>query len=105
MVQIKITDRAKKDLKLIYKYILKDSYQSAEMVVESLINKIDSLEKKPDIGKIVKEFKDPALRELKQFKYRIVYRLKKDNSIEIITIAHSSRLLSNIPHLKRYFKK
>jgi len=75
------------------------------MVFESLINKIDKLHKKPDIGKIVKEFKNPSLRELKIFKYRIVYRLKNEQSIEIITIAHSSRLLFNIPHLKRYFKK
>jgi toxin ParE1/3/4 len=103
MVQIKITNAAKKDIKNIFKFIKKESYQNAEMVAEAIIRKIDTLYTKPDFGKIVKEFKNPTLRELKLFKYRIIYRLKTDSIVEIITIHHSSRLLNNNPHLKRLF--
>ncbi len=104
MVQIKITPNAKKDIREIYVYILKDSYQNAELVAEAIIRKIETLKKQPDFGKIVKEFNDPLIRELKLFKYRIIYRLKTASSVEIITIQHSSRLLNNNPHLNDFFE-
>ena len=104
MVQIKITPTARKDIKGIYKYILSDSYQNAEMVAETIIRKIETLKKQPDIGKIVKEFNNPIIRELKLFKYRIIYRIKTAALVEVITIQHSSRLLNNNPHLKDLFE-
>ena len=104
MVQIQITLKAKKDIKAIYKHIKKDSDQNAEMVAEAIIRKIDTLRSQPDFGKIVKEFKDPKIRELKLFKYRIIYRLNTLQSLEIIKIHHSSRLLNNNPHLKDLFE-
>lgn len=104
MVQIKITSKAKKDIAGIYEYILQDSYKNAELVAASIIKKIDSLKKQPDFGKIVKEFGNPTIRELKLFKYRIIYRLKTVQLVEIITIQHSSRLLNNNPHLKDFFE-
>ena len=104
MVQIKITLKAKKDIKAIYKHIKKDSGRNAEMVAEAIIRKIDTLMSQPDFGKIVKEFNDTKIRELKLFKYRIIYRLISPVSLEIITIHHSSRLLNNNPHLKDLFE-
>ena len=104
MVQIKITSKAKKDIKSIYKYILRDSYQNAEMVAEAIIRKIETLKKQSDIGKVVKEFNNPIIRELKLFKFRIIYRIKTTSLVEVITIQHSSRLLNNNPHLKDFFE-
>jgi plasmid stabilization system protein ParE len=104
MVQIKITSKAKKDIFGIYNYILLDSVQNAEMVAESIIKKIDILQKQPDFGKIFKEFQNPLIRELKLFKYRIIYRIKSEKIVEIITIQHSSRLLNNNPHLRDFFE-
>lgn len=92
--------KGKKDIAGIYKYILKGSYQNAELI----IRKIETLERQPDFGKIVKEFNNPLLRELKLFKYRIIYRIKTTSLAEVITIQHSSRLLSNNPHLKDFFE-
>ena len=103
MVQIKITDTAKKDIASIYKFIKRESPQNAIMVSESIIKKIDSLYNKPDIGKIVREFSNKKIREIKLFKFRIIYLLNSPSSIEIITIHHSSRLLENNPHLKNLF--
>ena len=100
MVQIKITPKAKKDIAAIYNYILQDSYQNAELVAESIIKKIETLKRQPDFGKIVKEFNNPIIRELKLFKYRI----KTTSLVEIITIQHSSKLLNNNPHLKDFFE-
>ena len=104
MVQIKITSKAKKDITGIYNYILQDSYQNSELVAESIIKKIETLKRQPDFGKIVKEFNNPIIRELKLFKYRIIYRIKTPTLVEIITIQHSSRLLNNNPHLKDFFE-
>jgi toxin ParE1/3/4 len=104
MVQVKITSKAKKDIKSIYKYILRDSYQNAEMVAEAIIRKIETLKKQPSIGKVVKEFNNPVIRELKLFKFRIIYRTKTTSLVEVITIQHSSRLLNNNPHLKEFFE-
>ena len=104
MVQIKITPKAKKDITGIYNYILQDSYQNAELVAESIIRKIETIKRQPDFGKIVKEFNNPMIRELKLFKYRIIYRVKTSALVEIITIQHSSRLLNNNPHLKDFFE-
>ncbi len=104
MVQVKITSKAKKDIKSIYKYILRDSYQNAEMVAEAIIRKIETLKKQPSIGKVVKEFNNPVIRELKLFKFRIIYRTKTPSLVEVITIQHSSRLLNNNPHLKEFFE-
>jgi toxin ParE1/3/4 len=104
MVQIKITPKAKKDIKGIYDYIFLDSPQNAEMVAEAIIRKIDTLKKQPDFGKIVKEIDNPSIRELKLFKYRIIYRLKSAKNIEVITIHHSGRLTNNNPHLKDFFE-
>lgn len=100
MVQIKITPKAKKDIAGIYNYILQDSYQNAELVAESIIKKIETLRQQPDFGKIVKEFNNPIIREIKLFKYRI----KTASLVEIITIQHSARLLNNNPHLKDFFE-
>ncbi len=104
MVQIKITTRAKKDIKEIFKYIKKDSLKNVIIVSEAIIIKIDTLYKQPDFGKIVKEFNNPNLRELKLFKYRIIYRLLIPDSVEIITIHHSSRLLNSNPTLLSFFE-
>lgn len=104
MVQIKITTRAKKDIAGIYKYILQDSYQNAEIVAEAIIKKIDTLARQSDLGKIVKEFNNPKIRELRLFKYRIIYQIKSTSQVEIITIHHSSRLLNNNPNLINFFE-
>ncbi len=73
------------------------------MVAEAIIRKIETLYIQPYFRKIVKEFNNLNVRELKLFKYRIIYRLKTSSVIEIITIHHSSRLLNNNPHLKDFF--
>jgi toxin ParE1/3/4 len=104
MVQIKITPKAKDDIKSIYDYIALDSYQNAEMVAEAIIRKIESLKRQSDLGKIVKEFSNTNIRELKLFKYRIIYRIISTKNVEVITIQHSSRLLLNNPHLKDFFE-
>lgn len=62
-------------------------------MVERLLFVVDRLEQFPRSGRVVPEFKRPNLREVLHRNYRIVYRLR-DDSVEIITVFRSAKLLS-----------
>ncbi len=101
MVKIKISRQAQKDMRQIYDFVSKESLQNAEMLFEKIILKIDTLSSFPERGKIVKEFSDPAIREINVYKFRIIYKISP-RMLRIITIHHSSRLIINNPFLKNY---
>ena len=92
MVKIKWSDAAKSDLKGIFDYLSHDSPQYAEYLFERIFESIGNLKNFPEMGRRVPELKDPNMRELILQNYRIVYQYI-ENSIEIITIFHSKRLL------------
>ena len=100
MVKIKISKQAQKDMRQIYDYVSDTSFQNADKLNEKFITKIDSLKNFPERGKIVKEFADPALREISVYKFRIIYKLGA-RVLHIVSIHHSSRLLTNNPFYKR----
>ena len=58
MVKIRWTDFAIENLNDIGNYIEKDSFMYAEIVVNSLFNVVDILEKHPLAGRMVLEFND-----------------------------------------------
>ncbi len=45
-------------------------------------------------GKMVSEIDQDNIRELIEGSYRIIYKIVKDNQIDILTIHHSSRDLT-----------
>jgi toxin ParE1/3/4 len=47
----------------------------------------------PRCGRIVPELKDYGLREVIYANYRIVYRIKNNNDIEILAVIHGAREL------------
>lgn len=73
MVKIKISKQAQNDMRQIYDYVSDTSFQNADMLIEKFILKIDSLKTFSERGKIVKEFADPAIREVNVYKFRIIY--------------------------------
>ncbi len=103
MVKIKISRQAQTDIRRIYEYVSEESVQNAEMLMEKLIERIDSLSKHPEIGKIVKEVSNPSIREVSVYKFRVIYKLSS-RTARILTVHHSSRLMINNPFMKRYFK-
>jgi toxin ParE1/3/4 len=92
MARIKWTPQAADDLETIAAYIADDSPHYSRLFILKIISAIDRLERFPEIGRIVPECSDPAIRELLLGNYRVVYRLKS-GFIEILTIYHSARLL------------
>ena len=52
----------------------------------------------PELGRVVPKFLRPDLRELPHRSYRIIYRLRTDQScIEIVRFWHAARGLPHIP--------
>jgi addiction module RelE/StbE family toxin len=93
MVKIVWTDKSLEDLDNIGHYIALDSERYAKIVVQSLFRAVDVLEKHPQIGRVVPEFNAENIRELIKGSYRIVYSIKSQHQIDILTIHHSARLL------------
>lgn len=85
------TRRAIEDILSIQQFIAKDSSHYAQLVSQRLIAAVERLPAFPQSGRIVPEVNDPAIREVIQGSYRIVYRLIQDK-IHILTVHHAARL-------------
>ncbi len=92
MVKILWTDFAIEDLRSIHDYIAKDSRRYAERYIEKLITRVDQLQNFPKSGRVVPEFDSPAIRELIEGNYRIVYKVSV-NQVAILRVHHASRQL------------
>ena len=97
MVKVIWTDQAILDLDSIGEYIAKDSSKYASLTVERLFHSTDILETQPKLGRIVPEFNDETIRELIFKSYRIVYKIIDNYRIDILTIHHSARKLTDNP--------
>jgi addiction module RelE/StbE family toxin len=105
MVEVKWTELAILDLNDIGEYISKDSIRYAEITIERLFVSIDILESNPYAGRVVPEFGTESIREIIKGNYRIVYRVVSEKRIDILSVHHSKRLLSNNPFLKGLFNE
>ena len=94
MVRLNWTFQAKDDLKAIAEYISRDSKGYAKLQVIRLKNRTRILKTQVRSGKIVPEINKENIRELIEGSYRIIYKIVKDNRIDILTIHHSARDLT-----------
>ena len=78
-------------LKAIADYISRDSKRYAKLQVIRLINRTRILKTQVRSGKIVPEINNGNIRELIEGNYRIIYKIVKDNRIDILAIHHSAR--------------
>ena len=93
MVKIVWTDLSVFELKDIYDYISIDSKRYAKNQIEMIKSKTLILKTMPEIGRIVPELENSDIRELIEGNYRIIYRIKTRDYIEILTVHHTSRNL------------
>jgi len=101
MVKVIWTARSLKDLEEIANYISKDSLRYAKLTLEKLIEISNLIEKNPLLGRTVPELKKKDIREIITGNYRVIYLIKSKNVVYILTIHHSSRLISNNPTLRK----
>jgi toxin ParE1/3/4 len=96
MAKIGWSEEGLKRFRQILEYIEEDSPQNAAKVATTIWNRIQQLKEFPELGRIVPEFNQNEIRELIVYIFRIVYRLKTQNYIEIIGIHHSAQILPGI---------
>jgi len=87
---------SKKDLKEIYFYIAQDSKYYANSFVNKINQSVKKLKHFPRIGRVVSEYKNDSIRELIFQNFRIIYQISKTDSINILTIFHTSRDLRKL---------
>ncbi len=93
MVKIVWTDLSASDLKEIFDFIAEDSFRYASITVNKIYHLVQPIAENPHMGRMVPEFKQKTIRELIEGNYRIIYRIKNKNQIDILRIYHVSRLL------------
>ena len=86
------TKEALDKLQQIKDFISQDNIEAALKFVEKLISMGESIVENPERGRIVPELSISEIREIVYKNYRIVYLLKK-NSVDILTVFESHRLL------------
>jgi toxin ParE1/3/4 len=91
---------ANEDIKAIYNYIRKDSIYYAKKEVSSIYSAIERLENNPFLGKRFEKFDDELTREMIFKNYRIIYYIIQDIELQILSIHHHARLISNNPAFK-----
>ena len=94
MIRITFTNRAIDDLDAINSYRSTYSPAYADHLIDTIITKVERLKTFLEMGRVVPEFGISYLRELIHDDYRIVYKIVNDAQIDIITIQHSSRNMS-----------
>lgn len=92
MAEIRWTEAAAADLESIAAFISLDSPHYSHLFVLDILRAVEKLSTFPNLGRIVPEKNDPAIREIILGTYRIVYRFKYE-SPEILAIHHGARLL------------
>jgi toxin ParE1/3/4 len=88
---IRWTDQAIADLAAIRVFIEQDSPHYASVVVARLIRAVDRLRDFPQSGRAVPEFERKGLREVVERRYRIIYRLVREDEIHILTVHHGAK--------------
>ncbi len=86
------TNPAEADLEEILQYVsAHGSVPSAVRVLEEIMAAVDRLRDFPFSGRVAKNLKNPALRQVFALDYRIIYRIMEGDVVEISMIIHTRR--------------
>jgi plasmid stabilization system protein ParE len=96
MVKITLSKIAKENLREIVNYIKRDSVKYAFLERKKIEGAIDKLQYYPELGKPFSET-DGVLHELIFQNYRIIYEIVSETKIDVLTIHHHARSITNNP--------
>ncbi|MDZ7936718.1 MAG: type II toxin-antitoxin system RelE/ParE family toxin [Emticicia sp.] len=94
MISIHWSNKVFDDILLIKEHLGHSSEVLGEIFVDKVFEKVELLKTFPRMGKEVTELNRKDIRELIFKQYRIVYRVKSEDKITILTVQHSSRQMS-----------
>ena len=96
MAQVVWTATAKRNLATLNQFIAQDSEKYAFIVALEIVSHARDLETHPLKGKIVPEFNNPEIREIRVYSYRVIYKIITMAKLAIVRIWHKSRLLKKL---------
>lgn len=71
-----------------------ESLSYSKKWINEVFNKIELLEEFPNMGRKLPELRINNIREIFAGRYRVIYNICKDGSVEIVAIRHTSQPLS-----------
>ena len=86
------TPNAEADLAAIREFLSLRSVDRANDVTRALVARGDRALRQPFTGSIVEKYNDPAVREVFERPYRVIYRILADG-IDILAVVHHARQL------------
>ena len=96
--RIRWSAEAVADLTAIHDYIARDSPRYAAATAGRLVSAVERLREFPESGRMVPEVGEPDVREVIVGAYRIIYELRPEGWVEVVTVFHGSR---EFPPLRR----
>ncbi len=88
------SEESLQDISGIAEFIARDSAYYAQHVVETILNKGESVIDFPEAGRVVPGLGQEAIREQFVFSYRLIYQLEGDEVL-ILAVIHGKRLLES----------
>jgi plasmid stabilization system protein ParE len=90
--QVAVSPTARRDLRVIVRYISVDSPDRAVAFGQFLLGSTKRLADFPELGRVVPEFDDPSIREIIVRSYRVIYRVDHaDCRVDIARFWHGAR--------------
>ena len=86
-----IAPSARRDLHAIAQEIARDAPERAVKFCDALLDRAQQAADFPHSGRVVPEFKRDDLRELIQAPFRIIYRVRTDDVVEVVRFWHAKR--------------
>ena len=80
------------DIESIASFVERDSSWYAKAVASKIVETAATIPEFPELGRVVPEIGDMAIRERFAYSYRIIYRVESDRVL-IAAVIHGSRLL------------
>ena len=91
-MNVHFTENAIEHLANIYEYISLNSPTYAKRMIDKITRRSAQIAAQPYSGRTVPEYESEDIRELIEFPYRIIYRIKSDQ-VDILAVIHGARLL------------
>jgi addiction module RelE/StbE family toxin len=93
VARVRWTFQAIEDIDAICEFIARDAPRTARRFGQRLYAAVGPLERFPLSGQIVPELRRDDVREIRLKRYRIIYRVRDQETVEVLAVHHGSRLL------------
>ncbi len=92
-MQLNFLTSAFEDIEAIREYMAQSSPAAAQRFVDAVFTRVEQLENFPQMGRAVPELRNETIRELLYRQYRIIYKLRANGRIDIVSVQTGLRPL------------